>query len=87
MQPKKIPSYRLHKASGQAVVTIEGRDLYLGRYDSPASHEAYGRTIAAWRAGTLPATKGRNESAPQMTVAGLVAAFVEATDRTRPGAT
>ena len=25
-----IPSYRLHKPSGQAVVTLNGRDHYLG---------------------------------------------------------
>lgn len=30
----RIPSYRLHKPSGQAVVTINGKDIYLGRFDS-----------------------------------------------------
>jgi hypothetical protein len=30
----RIPSYRLHKPSGQAVVTI-GKDIYLGRFNSP----------------------------------------------------
>jgi hypothetical protein len=28
----RTPSYRHHKPSGQAVVTLEGRDIYLGRY-------------------------------------------------------
>ena len=37
----KVPSYRLHKATGQAVVTLNGRDIYLGVYKSPASCEAY----------------------------------------------
>jgi hypothetical protein len=37
-----IPSYRLHKHSGQAVVTLldwtgRRRDVPLGRYDTPAS--------------------------------------------------
>jgi hypothetical protein len=27
----RIPSYREHKPSGQAVVTLNGRDHYLGR--------------------------------------------------------
>lgn len=48
-QPR-IPSYRLHKPSGQAVVTINGKDYYLGRYDSPKSHAAYKRKIAEWLA-------------------------------------
>ncbi len=29
-----IPKYRLHRASGQAVVTLNGRDFYLGKYNS-----------------------------------------------------
>jgi hypothetical protein len=32
---KGIPAYSLHKPSGQARVRIEGRDHYLGPYDSP----------------------------------------------------
>ena len=47
----KAPSYRLHKPSGQAVVTIDGRDLYLGRHDTPASRAEYDRLIAEWLAG------------------------------------
>ena len=42
------PSYRQHKASGQAVVTIDGKDIYLGRYGTPASKAAYDRTIKEW---------------------------------------
>ena len=46
-----VPSYRLHKPTGQAVVTIrtiagERRDVYLGAYDSPESRAEYGRIIA-----------------------------------------
>ena len=39
------PAYRHHKASGQAVVTIAGRQVYLGVYDSPESHREYNRLI------------------------------------------
>jgi hypothetical protein len=42
------PSYRLHKGSGQAVVTIDGKDVYLGRYGTPESKAAYDRTIKEW---------------------------------------
>jgi len=34
---KKTPSYRLHSSDGRAVVTIDGRDIYLGKYNSPES--------------------------------------------------
>lgn len=76
---KKPPSYRLHKASGQAVVTIAGRDHYLGRYDSPDSHEAYGRTIAAWKAGTLPA---KRPASAVLTIGAMVAAYLKAMEAT-----
>jgi hypothetical protein len=34
----RIPKYRCHKPSGQAVVTLDGYDHYLGRWDNPESH-------------------------------------------------
>ncbi len=43
------PTYRLHKARRCAVVTIDGRNHYLGPYGSPESHEKYARLIADWR--------------------------------------
>ena len=46
--PRKIPAYRLHKPTGQAVVTLNGRDFYLGRHGSPASRDEYDRLIAEW---------------------------------------
>lgn len=42
------PSYRHHRASGQAVVTLCGRDFYLGRFGSKASQLQYDRTISLW---------------------------------------
>ena len=48
-----VPSYGLHKASGQARVTIGGRTIYLGKYGSPESHEQYAREIA--RIAAVPA--------------------------------
>ena len=54
----RTPSYRLHKPSGQAVVTIDGRDFYLGRHGSDQSRAEYDRMIAEWLANgrRLPAT-------------------------------
>lgn len=48
----KIPAYRLHKRTGQAVVALPvgGRrqDTYLGVYDTASSRLEYDRTIAIW---------------------------------------
>jgi integrase len=48
--PARIPSYRLHKPSGQAVVTLSGKDQYLGRHGSAESRTAYERLLAEWLA-------------------------------------
>lgn len=49
--PKLInttPKYRKHKASGQAIVTLNGLDHYLGPWKSRASHREYDRLVAEW---------------------------------------
>jgi hypothetical protein len=47
---RKIPSYRLHKARNRAVVTLDGRNHYLGPFGSPESREEYDRLIGEWLA-------------------------------------
>ena len=44
----KAPSYRLHKPTGQAVVTLAGKDRYLGRHGTPESVAEYGRLVGEW---------------------------------------
>jgi len=45
------PACRLHKASGQAVVTLPGAgDVYLGKYGSQESKARYHRLLAEWEA-------------------------------------
>src|SRR5262249_31753795 len=77
----QYPSYRLHKQSGQAIVTLTDptglrRDVLLGEYDTPATRAEYDRVIAEWvatgRRLTQPTT---GTSASAITVDGLVAAF------------
>jgi integrase len=46
----KIPSYRLHKASGQAVVVLSGQSHYLGIWQSPESKARYEQVVAEWLA-------------------------------------
>ena len=58
-----ITTYRLHRQSGQAIVTLPdglgGRhDKLLGEYGSAESRVAYARTIAEWE------TSGRRVPKP-----------------------
>ena len=46
----RVPSYRRHKPTGQAVVTINGSDLYLGKWNTAASRTEYDRLIAEFLA-------------------------------------
>ena len=62
------PSYRLHKASGQAVVTIDRKDHYLGVHGTPESRLRYERFISAWMQGE-PAPARESESSNDITVA------------------
>lgn len=73
----KPPSYRLHKPTGQGVVTLNGKDFYLGLHGTPDSREAYDRRIAEWYASgrqaiAIPAARKREA----VTVNTVVAAFV-----------
>ena len=54
-----FPKYRKHKASGQAVVTLNGRDHYLGPHGTAASKAFYDRLIAEWL------VQGRSSPGPQ----------------------
>jgi integrase len=43
-----VPKYRRHKQSGQAIVTLSGRDYLLGPHGSKVSRAKYDRLIAEW---------------------------------------
>lgn len=75
----RVPSYRHHKASGQAVVTLAGKDIYLGPYGSDHSRQRYDAVVAEWlanqkqapassRTGALPAHQA-------LTIDGLFVAY------------
>ena len=48
MPKNRIPSYRLHKATGQAVVVLGGKSIYLGLFGSPESRAKFDRIIARY---------------------------------------
>jgi len=69
----RLPKYRRHKGSGQAVVTLGGREVYLGRHGTAASRQAYDRLTAEYLAAGrhLPPPVGPSD----LTVAEVIAAY------------
>src|SRR5262249_3365555 len=61
-RPMRTPSYRLHKPSGQAVVTLDGHDVYLGKYDTPESRTEYDRIVSEWLVNGRHLTPQRSEA-------------------------
>jgi hypothetical protein len=41
----RTPSYRKHRASSRAVVTLDGQDIYLGDFGTQVSRDEYDRVI------------------------------------------
>lgn len=77
-RPSAIPSYRLHKASGQAVVTLHGRTHYLGPFGTEASRQKYGELLAGAGKDWLdPFTKSREDSDVGPSIAELCLAFLD----------
>jgi hypothetical protein len=50
----RLPKYRLHKGSGQALVQINGGRIYLGKFGTEESKEEYRRQVAEFLAGGVP---------------------------------
>ena len=80
---RKVPSYRLHRPSGRALVTLNGKDIYLGTYGSDESKAEYDRLIAEWLANqrqpTAVSVAGAGDDAelPDLTVDELFLAYWE----------
>jgi integrase len=74
----RTPSYRHHKPSNQGVVTLNGRDIYLGRYGSPQSRAEFDRLLAEWFANgrRLPDTGVGSD----LTVNELASAYLDHAD-------
>src|SRR5262249_49203874 len=77
-QRKALPSYRLHKQSGQAIVTLPDglgrrRDILLGPYDSAESRAEYVRVLSEWEA--RGRTIAASPSTADVTVNEIILAF------------
>jgi hypothetical protein len=82
MPRARIPSYRLHKPSGQAVVTVrtttgERRDVYLGEYDSPESRREYARVVAELATSPTATAVPTGVGGPGLTIDQVLLAFWE----------
>lgn len=76
MPREKLPAYRRHKASGQAVVTLSGRDTYLGPWGTRLSRDNYDRVVSEWLArGRVAAPSVDDAGAGAVTVQRLLAAW------------
>lgn len=74
-----LPSYRLHKPTGLAVVRLSGRDVYLGKHGTEASRAEYERVTAEWLANgrTLPHQPAATPSSCSRSVNELILAYLE----------
>ncbi len=69
----KPPAYRLYKRTGQAVVTLNGRDRYLGPHGTKTSRAEYDRLISIWLASGRRMPASQRGGGP--TVSELVLAY------------
>ena len=74
-----LPKYRKHKQSGQAIVTLDGKDFLLGPHGTKASRLEYDRRILEWMANgrRLPS----DESPHSVTVAEVINAYRKFAER------
>lgn len=73
------PRYRLHKASGRAVVSLSGKDVYLGTFGSQQSRAEYDRIVAEWLANgrRLPGSDSNSVASQSLAVVELAAAYLQ----------
>jgi integrase len=71
-----LPSYRHHKVSGHAIVTLNGKDHYLGPWQSESSKTEYQRLLAEWIAAGKTTTAKDVESRNGIIVAELLTAYL-----------
>ena len=72
-----LPRYRKHVASGQAVVTLCGKDFYLGRFDTKSSRAEYDRLIGEWLASGRRAPSTKSNASGETTIVEMLASYVK----------
>ncbi|MFV2069345.1 MAG: tyrosine-type recombinase/integrase [Pirellulales bacterium] len=69
---KSVPKYRKHRATGQAVITLNGKDHYLGPHGTKVSKREYDRLIGEWQANGRRAPAEHSD----LTISELLAAYL-----------
>jgi len=72
-----LPAYRHHKSRGLGVVTLNGKDIYLGPYNSEQSRRKYDRLIQEWLASGRTITSQSPVEEGQFSVAELILAYLD----------
>jgi hypothetical protein len=76
-KPKSAPSYRLHKATGLAIVVLRGRSFYLGKFGSAESKAEYRRVIAEYLTlgGEALPSPNASQAPPDLTIDELMVCY------------
>ncbi|MHC5108848.1 MAG: hypothetical protein ACYTHJ_03100 [Planctomycetota bacterium] len=73
----RIPKYRKHKKSVQAIVTLSGRDHYLGPFDTETTKQLYDKLVQEWLMAGRRLPQSSEHSSPPLSVNELVLQFLE----------
>jgi integrase len=76
----QVPSYRLHKQSGQAIVTLTDvlggrRDVLMGPFDTPQSRAEFARVITEWESAGRRLVGAARRTGPSLSIAELLLAY------------
>jgi integrase len=83
---RTVPSYRRHKQSGQAIVTIrlpngKRKDMLLGPWKSPESRREYARIIAELQAGQVTTSFTDSKLPSELTIDEALVPFLKHCDQ------
>jgi integrase len=71
-----VPRYRKHRATGQAIITLNGKDHYLGPHGTKISKHEYDRLVCEWLASGRSISFGA--SVPEtLTIASLLLSYLQ----------
>ena len=77
-RPPRIPSYRLHKPTNQAIVVLSKKTYDLGRFGTTESKAEYNRILVEWLSGnaiTKPAAATKASASVDLTITELAMRF------------
>ncbi len=82
---RHVPKLQHHKASGQARVTVAGRDRHIGPWGSAQAARAYARILAEDEGRAVRKKRGEPGDPPRKGLSRSACATDSAARRSRPG--